>query len=93
MIRGIWQKYRFGIIITGLFVLFITFIAPNNLIESARIRSRISKMQKEQAFYREQARSDSTFLESLKDDEFLEKYARENFFLKRRGEEIYLLEE
>ena len=36
---------------------------------------------------------DSTFLENLKQDWFLEKYARETFYMKGRGEEIYLLEE
>ena len=50
-------------------------------------------MQKEQEYYREKAREDSTFLENLKQDWFLEKYARETFYMKGRNEEIYLIDE
>ena len=56
------------------------------------IRHRIRVMHREQMRYREQAREDSTFLEMLKHDWFLEKYARETYYMKERGEEIYLVE-
>lgn len=91
--RKLWDKYKVAVIITGLFVLFILFLSPNSLVSSARINRNIKKMEREQSIYREQAKQDSAFLEDLKDDAFLEKYARENFYMKRKGEAIYILED
>lgn len=88
----IWTKYRAWIIITAIFVLFIAFIAPGSFIKTAGVKHRINKLKSEQREYRAQIKSDSTFLENLKDDEFLEDYAREHLYMKRKGEEIYIIE-
>ncbi len=93
MIRKIWKKYRIGVVVTAVFAVFITFVAPNNLIDSARISRSIGRMERERKYFHDKAKEDSTFLENLKDDRFLEKYAREKFYMKRKGEEIYLIEE
>lgn len=81
------------IIVSAIFVLLIVFVLPNNLLQNRKIRRNIDKMKQEQVIHRENARRDSSFLENLKDDEFLEAYAREQFFMKRKGEEIYVIED
>ena len=91
--KGFWEKYRLWVIITIAFLLIITVFSKNTVLEAMAIRRRIKVMQKEQQYYRERSKEDSTFLENLKQDWFLEKYARETFYMKVRGEEIYLLEE
>ncbi len=93
MVELNWKKYRTWIVLTLLFVVFILFFARHTLIDAWRLKHRIKVMRQEQQYYRMKAREDSLFLENLKDDEFLEKYAREKFYMKRPGEEIYLLEE
>ena len=91
--KGFWEKYRLWVIITIAFLLIITVFSKNTVLEAMAIRRRIKVMQKEQQYYRERSKEDSTFLENLKQDWFLGKYARETFYMKGRGEEIYLLEE
>ena len=91
--KGFWEKYRLWVIITIAFLLIITVFSKNTVLEAMAIRRRIKVMQKEQQYYRERSKEDSTFLENLKQDWFLEKYACETFYMKGRGEEIYLLEE
>lgn len=91
--KGFWEKYRLWVIITIAFLLIITVFSKNTVLEAMAIRRRIKVMQKEQQYYRERSKEDSTFLENLKQDWFLEKYASETFYMKGRGEEIYLLEE
>ena len=92
MLKKFRQKYRIGCVITIAFVLIVTVFSKNTVIEAMAIRHRIRVMHREQMRYREQAREDSTFLEMLKHDWFLEKYARETYYMKERGEEIYLVE-
>ena len=91
--KGFWEKYRLWVIITIAFLLIITVFSKNTVLEAMAIRRRIKVMQKEQQYYRERSKEDSTFLENLKQDWFLEKYARETFYMKGRGEERSLLEE
>lgn len=88
-----WQKYKIWIVITVAFILFVTVFSKNTMVEAMAINRRINEMHKDQLYYRERAREDSTFIENLKQDWFLEKYARETFYMKNNGEEIYLLEE
>lgn len=42
-------------------------------------------------YYQNKITEDSTILENLKDDRFLEQYAREHYLMKREDETIYLL--
>ena len=91
--RNFWYKYKIWIVITVVFVLFIVLFAKNSVISAIAVKRRINEMEKERSEYREKAQADSTFLENLKSDEFLEKFARETYYMKARGEEIYIVED
>ena len=77
--KGFWEKYRLWVIITIAFLLIITVFSKNTVLEAMAIRRRIKVMQKEQQYYRERSKEDSTFLENLKQDWFLKNNARETF--------------
>lgn len=93
--REFWKnwKYKAATVITLLFVLFVAFASPNSLWKTFRLQRDIKRIKKEQVEVRSRIVADSTFIESLKDDEFLEKFAREHYYMKRKGEEIYVVEE
>lgn len=91
--KGFWYKYRTGIVITVAFVLLVTVFSTQTVIEAIAMKGRIREMHREQLEYQRRAKEDSAFLEKLKDDKYLEKYAREAFYLKAEGEEIYLMKE
>lgn len=88
-------EYRFkaATVITVFFVVFIVFLTPNSVVKTVKLRRDIREMRAEQEIFRESSRRDSAFIESLRDDEFLEKYAREKLYMKRKGEQIYVIEE
>ena len=53
---------------------------------------RLDKALEEQRdYYLQKIAEDSTILENLKDDRYLEQYAREHYLMKRKDETIYLL--
>ncbi len=86
------NKYKYHILATIIFVVVILFFADVTLPGLIDIRHNIKEMHEEQMKYRAQAQADSLFLRNMGDDEFLEKYAREKFFMKRDGEEIYVID-
>ena len=78
MILGkFFKDRRLWLITIAVFILVITVFDKNNLIEAWRLKQKITE--------------DSTILENLKDDRFLEQYAREHYLMKREDETIYLL--
>ncbi len=86
-------RYKAATVITVSFVVFLTFLTPNSVVKTMKLRRDIREMRTQQEMFRESSRRDSTFIENLRDDEFLEKYAREKLYMKRKGEQIYVIEE
>ena len=50
-------------------------------------------MQREKEFFQAKIEADSTLLERLRYDEYLEEYAREHFRMQRPDEHVYIIEE
>lgn len=80
-------------LVTALFVVVVFVLAEVPVGEVRHIRQRVEEMKTERDMYRAQIETDSIFLENLKQDDFLERYAREKFYMKEEGEEIYVIYE
>lgn len=87
------KRYWHWIVVTALFVVVVFLLAEVPVGEVRAIRQRVDALSAERDEYSRQIESDSTFLENLKQDDFLERYAREKFYMKREGEEIYVIYE
>lgn len=53
----------------------------------------MSQLNEEKARYEESIRKDSLLIEQLKNDEFLEQYARERYFMQRPNEQVFIVED
>lgn len=82
---------RLFIITIIVFVVLVTFIDKNNLLDSWQLKSKITDLEEQREYYLKKIEEDSLVLEKIKDDKFLEQFARENYYMKREGEEIYLV--
>lgn len=79
------------IVLTTLVVGFTAYVVVRNLAHIWRTSRRLSALDKEAEHYRKQIEADSTLLEQLHYDDYLERYARERFQMHRRGEKVYIL--
>ena len=92
MILGrFFKDRRVWLITIAAFILVITVFDKNNLIEAWRLKQKINELEAQKDYYQNKITEDSTILENLKDDRFLEQYAREHYLMKREDETIYLL--
>lgn len=89
--RKLFNDRRLWFITIVVFVLLVTVFDKNNLIEAWRLRGEINEMKVQKDYYQQKITADSLLLENLKDDIFIEGYAREHFLMKRRGETVYVL--
>lgn len=91
IVNKLLKDRRLWIITIIAFVLLITVLDKNNLLEVWHLKQEIKALEVQKSYYQERITQDSTILENLKTDHFLEQYARENYLMKREKEVIYVI--
>ncbi|OUN76410.1 septum formation initiator [Alistipes sp. An116] len=84
---------RFWILLTAGIVVFSVFVIGRNALHAVKIKRQINGLERQYDFYVEKIAQDSTLLERLRYDDYLEEYAREHYHMQRRNEHVYILEE
>ncbi len=84
---------RFWIAATTVIVVISVLLVGRNLLHAIKIKRQISVIEREQDLYRARIEQDSTLLEQLRYDDYLEEYARENYHMQRRDEHVYVIED
>jgi cell division protein FtsB len=85
------KEYAWRIIVVSVVVLGIILIG-RPLFSLIRTSIEIHELNREKAIYKASIRRDSTLIENLKNDEFLEQYAREKYFMQGKGEQVFIVE-
>lgn len=83
------NKYLLAIIV---FLAVILFIDSNNLIERAKDNRKLRELKAEKEYYINKIETENEKLRELQtDNDNLEKFAREQFLMKRPDEDIYVI--
>ena len=80
------------VLVLTVFVIWMVFFDTNSLLIHLELRKEIKKLEKQQEFLKTEIAKDKKVLKKLSDPEELEKFAREQYYLKKKDEEIYLIE-
>jgi cell division protein FtsB len=80
------------VLVLTVFTIWMVFFDTNSLLIHLELRREIDKLKKQQEFLREEIARDKEVIERLSDPEELERFARETYLLKRKDEEIFLIE-
>lgn len=86
------KEYAWRIILVSVVVLGLILIG-RPLISLIRTSIEIRELNREKAIYEAEIRRDSLLIENLKNDEFLEQYAREKYFMQGKGEQVFIVED
>lgn len=88
--RVIRNKY----FLTGLvFVLWLAFFDKNNLVDLVGEVNKIRAYNNEKVYYEQKIASDREKIKELKTNkENLEKFAREQYLMKKKNEDIFIIE-
>ncbi|AYO57883.1 septum formation inhibitor [Chryseobacterium sp. 6424] len=90
----LFQKYMLNkyFITVALFMVWMTFFDSNSFLVINEMNGEISKYEKQLAYYKEEYQKNDEFYKKLMNDkQEKEKYARENYFMKKPNEEIFIL--
>ncbi|MGB5647136.1 FtsB family cell division protein [Muriicola sp.] len=97
-LKDLRAKKWFGIatnlyvVVLTAFVVWMVFFDTNSLMIHLELKKQIRTLEKQQEFLRSEIEKDKKTLEKLSDPKELEKFAREHYYLKKKNEEIYLIE-
>lgn len=89
----IWSKMKGKYILAFLlFLSWIFFFDEHNLIQHYRNRQKLEQLKAQQEFFRQKIEADKQKLHELQtDDENLEKFAREQFQMKKENEDVFII--
>lgn len=90
----ILKDRRLWLVTIIVFIVFIAFFDPGrNMLDRMRLNEEIKDLKTQRLYYLEKIAADSATIENLKDNDYLEHYAREKYLMKREGEVIYIAPE
>lgn len=74
------------------FVIWLIFFDANNLINQRRLNKELDKVQQEKDFYISEIKKDRETTHNLmSEQENLERFAREEYLMKRDNEDVYII--
>lgn len=89
LMRSLRNKYLIAIVV---FLVWLLLFDRNSLIDRYRYIRTLHDMEDEKQYYIERIEEDSRRLNELKTDrENLEKFAREQYFMKRENEDVFVI--
>ena len=86
------SRKHFWRIITWSAILLGAILIGRPLFSLIKTRREIRQLNREKAIYEASIRRDSMLIENLKNDEFLERYAREKYFMQGKNEQVFIVD-
>ena len=80
------------ILISVVFVVWMLFFDANSWLIHHELNTEIEDLENEKEYYKKEIVKDNKDLKKLSTEEGLEKFAREEYYMKRDNEEIYIIE-
>ena len=80
------------VIILSVFLVWMVFFDENSFLNHHEFDKEIDKLNREKEYYQSEIQQDKELIKKLENEEDLEKFAREEYKMKKENEEIYLIE-
>lgn len=80
------------ILILTVFIVWMLFFDANSWLIHNELNNDIEDLENEKEYYKKEIEKDKKILKKLSTEEGIEKFAREEYYMKRENEEIYIIE-
>ena len=89
IVRFLSNRY---VMILLLFLIWMLFFDENSYLNHRELNQELEKLNKTNTFYSTENEKDKKLIKNLKDPDSLEKFAREEYRMKRKDEDIYIID-
>nr|WP_275126009.1 septum formation initiator family protein [Zhouia amylolytica] len=80
------------VLILTVFVIWMLFFDANSLLTHIELQQEINKLEKQKEHLQKEIAKDKKTINKLKNEQELERFGREEYYLKKDNEEIYIIE-
>jgi len=80
------------VLILLVFLIWMLFIDENSYIIHRELNKEIDKLEKSNKYYKDEMNHDNKIIKNLQNPDSLERFAREEYKMKRKDEDIYIIE-
>ena len=80
------------ILILAIFVVWMIFFDANSWFIHHDLNKDVDALENEKEYYKKEIEKDKKAIKKLSTEEGIEKFAREEYYMKRDSEEIYIIE-
>jgi len=80
------------LLISLLFGVWMLFLDNYSYMDQRQINNQIDELQDNKKYYQDEIRKDNQSIKLLKNQDQVEKYAREKYYMKKDSEDIYIIE-
>jgi cell division protein DivIC len=98
-IKAFFERFRFlkflinrYILVLLFFIIWMLFLDNYSYLEHRVLDKEIKLLEDNINYYKKEIKEDSIRIKKLKNEDQIEKYAREKYYMKRENEDIYLIE-
>lgn len=77
---------------TAVIFVYTAVLTVRNVVTLVRVNHSASLLEEQRDIFAARIREDSTMLEKLQYDEYLEQYARDRYHMQRVGESVFVVE-
>jgi cell division protein FtsB len=92
MLRILGIRKNLILLITIVFIFWMLFFDENSYLSHRELNKEIQETQKTNSFYKEQIEKDRKMIGDLQNKDSLEKFGREEYLMKRKEEEIFIID-
>ncbi|MDA0325876.1 MAG: septum formation initiator family protein [Bacteroidetes bacterium] len=79
------------LVVTVIFIVWMLFFDANSWLIHRELNKEIEGLNTKKEFYEREIKSDTKEIKKLQTPEGIEKYARENYNMKKENEDIYII--
>jgi len=80
------------VIVTLVAIVWIVFFDDHNLLSQVKTKKEVNSLEQKKEYYQEEISNDSEMLHRIRTDTaFIQAYGREEYLMKKDGEEIFLI--
>lgn len=97
-VSGLKKNKWFKILSNKYFLILLVFVAwmfyfdANSFFVHKELSDEIKELENNKEYFQNEISGDKEFIEKLKDEDQMEKFARETYYLKKENEEIFIIE-
>ncbi len=92
MFEKLNKRSKLMLLIFIVFLVWMLFFDENSFINRNKLNKDIKELHKETEYYKSEINKDEKMIDDLNNVDSLEKYAREKYKMKKKNEEIFLIE-